>query len=182
MFKKLIITVLPFCSAFTLATSANAATYTFSIGEFIDISGGPFRGAVSGDFSGTDTSGDGWLSRLELTDFNAVFTHTLGTQSFDRTSLFEFEIPLFALPPSTAPGYGISMSGGGSGIIIESLLENANGVENQALLQTPTTLIDARTLEPLFVTEVSAVPVPAAMWLFGSGLICLIGLARSKAA
>ena len=30
-------------------------------------------------------------------------------------------------------------------------------------------------------TNVSAVPVPAAVWLFGSGLIGLIGLARRKA-
>lgn len=29
--------------------------------------------------------------------------------------------------------------------------------------------------------EVSAIPVPAAAWLFGSGLIGLIGLARRKA-
>ena len=29
-------------------------------------------------------------------------------------------------------------------------------------------------------TEVSAVPVPAAAWLFGSGLIGLIGVARRK--
>ena len=30
--------------------------------------------------------------------------------------------------------------------------------------------------------EVSAVPVPAAAWLFGSGLIGLVGLARRKQA
>jgi len=28
--------------------------------------------------------------------------------------------------------------------------------------------------------DVSAVPVPAAMWLFGSGLLGLIGVARRK--
>jgi len=34
---------------------------------------------------------------------------------------------------------------------------------------------------PLFtVTEVSSVPVPAAVWLFGSGFIVLVGLARRK--
>ena len=33
-----------------------------------------------------------------------------------------------------------------------------------------------------FVTEVSAVPVPAAVWLFGSGLLGLIGVARGKKA
>ncbi len=28
--------------------------------------------------------------------------------------------------------------------------------------------------------EITAIPVPAAAWLFGSGLVCLIGLARKK--
>ena len=33
----------------------------------------------------------------------------------------------------------------------------------------------------MYVTSVSAVPVPAAVWLFGSGLIGLVGFARRKA-
>jgi hypothetical protein len=33
----------------------------------------------------------------------------------------------------------------------------------------------------MYVTSVSAVPVPAAVWLFGSGLLGLIGVARRKA-
>ena len=33
----------------------------------------------------------------------------------------------------------------------------------------------------LTVTEISSVPIPAAVWLFGSGLIGLIGVARRKA-
>lgn len=34
----------------------------------------------------------------------------------------------------------------------------------------------------MYVTSVSSVPVPAAMWLFGSGLLGLFGLARRKVA
>jgi hypothetical protein len=34
----------------------------------------------------------------------------------------------------------------------------------------------------MYVTSVSAVPVPAAVWLFGSGLLGLMGMARRKAA
>ena len=36
------------------------------------------------------------------------------------------------------------------------------------------------TFDPSQLTMVAAVPVPAAVWLFGSGLIGLIGIARSK--
>jgi hypothetical protein len=32
----------------------------------------------------------------------------------------------------------------------------------------------------LHVTSISAVPVPAAVWLFGSGLLGLIGVARRR--
>lgn len=54
---------------------------------------------------------------------------------------------------------------------------------------TPTFYVDGifdaqlTTFLPLFsVTEVTAVPVPAAVWLFGSGLLGLVGVARRKKA
>lgn len=37
------------------------------------------------------------------------------------------------------------------------------------------------TYEEIWMTRPSAVPVPAAVWLFGSGLVGLIGIARRKA-
>lgn len=42
-------------------------------------------------------------------------------------------------------------------------------------------LVNIGSGNSLTVTSVSTVPVPAAVWLFGSGLIGLIGLARCKA-
>jgi len=41
---------------------------------------------------------------------------------------------------------------------------------------------DIGTGNSIHITSVSAVPVPAAVWLFGSGLLGLIGVARRKAA
>ena len=41
---------------------------------------------------------------------------------------------------------------------------------------------DARIDNVSIVTDVSAVPVPAAVWLFGSGLLGLVGVARRKKA
>ena len=43
-------------------------------------------------------------------------------------------------------------------------------------------MLDIGSGNSLHVTSVSAVPVPAAVWLFGSGLLGLIGVARRKAA
>lgn len=42
--------------------------------------------------------------------------------------------------------------------------------------------IDIGSGNSMYVTSVSAVPVPAAVWLFGSGLLGLMGMARRKAA
>lgn len=44
-----------------------------------------------------------------------------------------------------------------------------------------TIFFDIGSGNSLHVTSVSAVPVPAAVWLFGSGLLGLIGIARRKA-
>ena len=43
-------------------------------------------------------------------------------------------------------------------------------------------MLDIGSGNSLHVTSVSAVPVPAAVWLFGSGLLGLIGVARRKKA
>ncbi len=40
--------------------------------------------------------------------------------------------------------------------------------------------LDIGSGNSLYVTSVSAVPVPAAVWLFGTGLIALVGIARRK--
>ena len=40
--------------------------------------------------------------------------------------------------------------------------------------------IYSRALSPTEIQELAAVPLPAAIWLFGSGLIGLIGAARRK--
>jgi len=42
--------------------------------------------------------------------------------------------------------------------------------------------IDIGSGNSMTVTEITAVPVPAAMWLFGSGLLGLISMTRRKAA
>ena len=46
---------------------------------------------------------------------------------------------------------------------------------NTALLE-----FDVRGVSQVFVVDVNPVPVPAAVWLFGSGLIGLVGVARRK--
>lgn len=56
------------------------------------------------------------------------------------------------------------------------VMETGAVLDGRALAQT------AVTLDSATVTGVSAVPVPAAVWLFGSGLLGLVGVARRKKA
>ena len=42
--------------------------------------------------------------------------------------------------------------------------------------------VDIGSGNSMTVTSISAVPVPAAVWLFGSGLLGLLGISRRKAA
>ena len=61
-----------------------------------------------------------------------------------------------------------------------------DGIAGSGMIDGPFTGIgvtfDIGSGNSLYVTSVSAVPVPAAVWLFSSGLIGLIGFARRKAA
>jgi hypothetical protein len=42
--------------------------------------------------------------------------------------------------------------------------------------------VDIGSGNSMTVTSITTVPVPAAVWLFGSGLLGLVGMARRKAA
>lgn len=61
-------------------------------------------------------------------------------------------------------------------------LSDFQNVELIAWSENPTTGYRSHlfTVQELAFTEVSAVPVPAAIWLFGSGLLGLAGVARRK--
>jgi len=77
-------------------------------------------------------------------------------------------------------GQGPDTAGVGLGQTVNLYALTGNGTLNQAqsyLLSTNLTLSAGGTL-----TTASAVPLPAAVWLFGSGLLGLIGVGRRRAA
>lgn len=58
---------------------------------------------------------------------------------------------------------------------------NSQGLDETTPFQGIIGLFDIGSGNSMHVTSVSAVPIPSAIWLFGSGLIGLVGLARRKA-
>ena len=78
-------------------------------------------------------------------------------------------IDITAIGPTGVTGVGLVM-------------EDANGGWASAYWEAGTAEFpnDTPTLLSFNVADISAVPVPAAVWLFGSGLIGLVGLARHK--
>ena len=187
-------------SVLVLSTSVNAVTITFddhpnvtqnsygAIGtyngfvfgatnssnrmDWIDTVDSPWNyGSVSGDFTMLNNLGGGTAIITDAT--NADFT-------FDG---------LWAKSWDTAPGSGGATTSGfiegyNNGVLVWQINTAING--SFGFYDAHAGLIDELRLafgghylvDDLSLNSVSAVPVPAAVWLFGSGLVGLVGLAR----
>ena len=118
---------------------------------------------ISGTTLKRDTTGDGSFDTF-IDVFSAnPYSDTILTNIGE--TMLEGAAPLAATSASLGLGYDIdgNFVGGTPFDGIRGLVNIGSG-------------------NSLTVTSISAVPVPAAVWLFGSGLIGLIGFARRKAA
>lgn len=123
------------------------------------------------------------------TEINSHFVHkdTLGgtvtlsgTATFDGTILGIIASPgnlnssdsLLGLSGTTYP-FGLDRRGTQIGEVGDSITFAGNTL-------TLTSATSSRPDQLRVITAVSTVPVPAAVWLFGSGLLGLIGMARRK--
>ena len=166
-------------SALVLSTSVNSAIiYQF---DFTNLSG--FQYGTVEQFSISlsypdvvTTSGMSVLTSLPLTDYSVSYagTNNLGWWGFDddenstmtddtfiysgRSILFRPDNDLWLGGYLTAPGTYIGSVNG----------NYFNNVFNGDALLT--------------ITDTNTVPIPAAVWLFGSGLIGLVGFAKRKKA
>lgn len=170
----------------TIEARAEMLTYTFQDTSF---SNGYI---LEGYFEFDAASEEFGAHRFFVTDIEPLPTYELGMAwqsdnglyttyesfsaghfSFDQSAgfgsyLMEFDVDMASLL-SEGPGGLVSL--GYSASIVNSML-GLGDIRYYA----------ADTMGSLVVSEVSAVPVPAAVWLFGSGLIGLIGVARRRKA
>jgi hypothetical protein len=182
-----------------LSTNVNAVTLTFD-----DIPSGSIQN-ISGNmptyqdfnFSHTldwvDVVGSSWNYGAVSGDF-AILNNDSGTGVITEASNADFTFDgLWAKKWSTSPESGGTdtlsgtLSGFNNGSLVWQVSTGLNGSYEYYGAQAG--LIDELHLgfgnvflvDNLSLNGVSTVPVPAAVWLFGSGLIGLIGLARRKA-
>jgi len=114
---------------------------------------------ISGDQMSRDTNGDGIADTVVI---NSLGSATPYADSLDyNPSIY----PSFT-PQGPAPMAATSLS---------------TGVPSGPFMGVRA-YVDIGSGNSMTVTSISAVPIPAALWLFGSGLLCLIGVARDKKA
>ena len=186
-------------AALLMASQANAATVQIDPASFDATLGTTFDLTVEGVGFTEATMGGGFelhwdAAVLNLTSSEADIVSSLGLNGFDSAALVGgvnidltggvlqvaagkfFELPVagdFAITllgfEALNPGTGITPTDLG----IFALQPNWLGVDGITPLVEQPNYVGA-------TVTVGAVPVPAAVWLFGSGLIGLVGIARRR--
>jgi len=193
----LLLTTICSCLFSTVATAATIINGSFETGDFTGwISTGtgnnvtPNEGSTDGiyaaSFNGGEVVGNGTLSQS--------FTTVIG-----NTYLLDFDYGVFNAPNIAIPqtqNLRVELIGGSTLLsqILTDTGSNPNVFTTYAFgftadsISTTLSFTDLTTLSQSASTDfvidnvsVSPVPVPAAVWLFGSGLLGLIGAARRKA-
>ena len=158
------------------APAANASTYYFSQTGF---DGG---GSISGSFDATDANSDGWVSTSEVAAFNLSFSGDSNVADFSQglaeLYILEYKAGSQYLGDeidgslqevigtnwfgSTGFDYYSGMGAGGFGGAVSDIATGAISRSDE-LVTVP-------------------VPIPAAVWLFGSALTGLMGFSRHRKA
>ena len=157
-------------------TSYQGFNFTSTL-DWIDVEGSPSWnfGAVSGDFALLNNNGGtGIITAADSSDF-----------TFDGVWAKSWATPANSGGGDTVFG---TLAGYNNGNLVWSVSTGLNGSYEFYAAQTG--LIDELHLgfgnhflvDDLSLNEASVVPIPAAVWLFGSGLIGLVGVARRKKA
>ncbi|UCB54105.1 MAG: VPLPA-CTERM sorting domain-containing protein [Thiotrichales bacterium] len=175
---KALIKLMLFGAAFISMSIANAASVTGDMGitgAFTASGGTDLSDHTSLDLtSATGTGGSGAIGGTVGfgtvgTVFNSPFTFNPSTPVSNLLQIGNWQVDLATTTIDDQTVDVLTLSGTGT--------ISGNGFD-----LTPTTwTLSANATGGSYSMTVNAVPVPAAVWLFGSGLIGLIAVARRKA-
>jgi len=172
-------------AALVFSSSANAALITETFTS--TVSSGAFAGAIAtGSFTYENSLiiGDGFidlnqgLSSVSLTVFGQTFTEANDIAYSRGLPGLEFENGALTLLDFYISETSMLVDGSLDNDVTNINLEGVNDFGSFTLNQTASNTYNGSFI----VNELSTVPVPAAVWLFGSGLIGLVGIARRKKA
>ncbi|CAG1022909.1 PEP-CTERM sorting domain-containing protein [Methylomonas sp. LL1] len=166
------------------ASAANAALYTFTQTGF---TGGA---TITGAFEGEDLNHDGYIKGAtffaeglsEISAFSVSFSGNAFVSAFSQAytdlTLFGFDISRTAMGNAAVEGIATNwFEGTGRYQYLTGV--GVNGAQDGYVVDTLTGIYDG---SPNLVSVTpAAVPVPGAVWLFGSALMGFIGLKRRKA-
>jgi len=116
----------------------------------------------------SDDTGAGFLSVTGSDDLSAGFSNLSIIHTFGGIAQVTADLNITG-------GSLAGVLGGTIGRLEGSLVNVGTFTPGQSLLG-----LDFSTASPNSTLKLSAVPVPAAVWLFGSGLLGLVGIARRK--
>lgn len=177
---------------FTLS-SGNLSVTSFAQDAYLNTAGGTFaiRDTANGTaMSGSiDASGNITFDPTGRSAITSAFATTIGEQPWniddsdvvpDDTGLYEIWTTGASSNRTTIAGPGFTMNGNplqdaGTGNWMGTLVSAGNTGQAWGFN-------NGGQYSELFNIQVSAIPVPAAIWLFGSGLLGFIGIARRKKA
>lgn len=143
-----------------------ASTYEFTLGGWSD--GGYLSGQFETSFS---AELDSFISTTEIVSFDANYTG-LHTFSWSLHDLVYFGYSSSSNDVSFQLGSTLNAGGPYVGSPFSFTVNRYVAyLDNSEFSHTD---------EYMVIQEVSSVPIPAAAWLFGSGLISLIGFSRRK--
>jgi hypothetical protein len=162
---------------------------------------GPFNGTATGSFSydastntysnvNITTTGSGYWGTGNCGDSALCGTYIRATDWFSTLSATSLQATPTASDPADAIGYyRISMQFAGSGLTNAGGtvdLYTSFGTDGEGICATtacdPTGAGAVSAFRGFSGGSVSAVPIPAAAWLFGSAILGLFGIARRKRA
>ena len=144
--------------------------------------------------NGYDLDGWTWASQAEVGGlFAAVSPHSGGVETYNELNstwapafFSEWNTTVVLAERLLLQGFTSTLVGSGLANI-STVQQGLDGVwldhtSNTAAPFYPSTFPNGTTATGGWFYQTSAVPVPAAVWLFGSGLLGLIGVARRKKA